>query len=429
MTTDATSDPAFDVGRLDTELVRDLGSTLATTVFLLVAGSVQSIVVARALGPSGKGLIALAFLVPSALSLLTATGFAASTVYFASRVDRRTLANHSYSFVAAASGLALAVVAVAFATSLTDSVVPGLRNGLLVVACLAIPAAIAHDVQNAMLQGLGLIRRMNSIRVFAASLALVAAAVSAGALNAGPLGVAAASLGATWLATLVETRTLARLGARVGFGIDRRTAVAQLRYAASDHVGGVVQYLNYRLDQFMVAGFLGARALGLYTIAVALAEMLWLAANAAASVVFPHIARERGAPSFSRTVRLAFGAFVLSLLGAAALALLGRWIIVLMYSDSFEAAYTALLWLLPGACVFGPAKIFLSDLAGRGRPGIYSGVAGIGLVLTIVLDMILVPRWGIKGAAAASSAAYIAVSLAATVSFFVVRRDARNGRP
>jgi O-antigen/teichoic acid export membrane protein len=46
-------------------------------------------------------------------------------------------------------------------------------------------------------------------------------------------------------------------------------------------------------------------------------------------------------------------------------------------------------------------------LYGRGSPGLNSIVLGIGLVITVVLDLLLIPRYGALGAATASTAAYL----------------------
>src|SRR5262249_54352831 len=57
------------------------------------------------------------------------------------------------------------------------------------------------------------------------------------------------------------------------------------------------------------------------------------------------------------------------------------------------------------------AKVGCSDLAGRGKNGYSSVFALVCLAFTVAFDLLLIPRWGILGAAAASSAAYVLDSL------------------
>lgn len=55
----------------------------------------------------------------------------------------------------------------------------------------------------------------------------------------------------------------------------------------------------------------------------------------------------------------------------------------------------------------------MNDLSGRGYPTAKSYTAGVAVVLTLVLDTLLIPGWGIAGAALASSIAYTAALVAA----------------
>lgn len=384
----------------------------------MVAASIQSVIVARLLGPTGKGLIAVTFLVPSALSLVLTTGFAASTVYFASRVKPSVLARNGYTFGAGAAVVGLAIIAFASWFGLLNLAAPGVSGLFLVAACLALPLIVAHDLQSAMLVGQKLIGRMNAIRLITAGAALIAVTTTAWALDWAAQRVALALVATQLLGAMLENRVLRSAGVTPGRRHCWRQMHEQLRYAAANHVGTVVQFLNYRLDQFMIAGLLGVRALGLYTVAVSLAELLWISADAAATAVFPYVAQDSTLYSKKRTLALAAGVLGISILGALVLAVTGSWIISLVYSSEFRDAYGALVWLLPGACLFGPAKILLTDLAGRGRPGAYSVISVVGLAITVSIMLTLAPTWGIRGAAAASTFAYVTSALLAAIAFW-----------
>jgi O-antigen/teichoic acid export membrane protein len=63
--------------------------------------------------------------------------------------------------------------------------------------------------------------------------------------------------------------------------------------------------------------------------------------------------------------------------------------------------------LLAGMLLAGASGVASAYLYGRGSPGLNSIVLGIGLVITVILDLVLIPRFGALGAAAASTAAYL----------------------
>jgi len=52
----------------------------------------------------------------------------------------------------------------------------------------------------------------------------------------------------------------------------------------------VAQFLNYKLDVFVVGFFAGTASVGRYTLAVSLAQLLWLMSNSVASVLLPKVA-------------------------------------------------------------------------------------------------------------------------------------------
>ena len=133
--------------------------------------------------------------------------------------------------------------------------------------------------------------------------------------------------------------------------------------------------------------------------------------NAASTVLFPWVAaeteeqrRKEFTPLVARTVLWTTG------LGALALALLSRWIVLLLYSEAFLPAVGALQALLVGIVALSAGRVLANDIAGRGFPGlnIYIGLAAV--LTNVVLNLLWIPRYGIVGAAWASTASY-------TVSF------------
>jgi Na+-driven multidrug efflux pump len=67
----------------------------------------------------------------------------------------------------------------------------------------------------------------------------------------------------------------------------------------------------------------------------------------------------------------------------------------------------------------GTSSLVTNDLRGRGRPGTSSLLAGVMMVATIALDLVLIPPFGYVGAAVASLAVYV---LFGVVSVIVLAR-------
>ena len=105
------------------------------------------------------------------------------------------------------------------------------------------------------------------------------------------------------------------------------------------------------------------------------------------------------------------------LLACLVMALIGEWLIVLLFGKAYEPAYPALLALLPGMFSLCYATILHMDLLGKRRPGTLSLFSGCAAGLNLVLTVALIPLWGIVGAAIASSIAYTAMTLAMLVLY------------
>jgi O-antigen/teichoic acid export membrane protein len=97
---------------------------------------------------------------------------------------------------------------------------------------------------------------------------------------------------------------------------------------------------------------------------------------------------------------------------ATLLALFSSKIIVLFFGLEFLPSTTALLILLPGMISLTIWKIIATDLIAEGYPAEYSLTAMVSLIASIILDLWLIPRYGVVGAALASTTAYISATVA-----------------
>jgi O-antigen/teichoic acid export membrane protein len=88
------------------------------------------------------------------------------------------------------------------------------------------------------------------------------------------------------------------------------------------------------------------------------------------------------------------------------MAILSPWAIPLVFGARFSPSVSVVWWILPGTIALSVSKVICADLAGRGRPEFSSICAFLSLAVTVSLDLLLIPRMGINGAALASSAAY-----------------------
>jgi O-antigen/teichoic acid export membrane protein len=191
-------------------------------------------------------------------------------------------------------------------------------------------------------------------------------------------------------------------GRTVSLAIVRKALSLGLR----GQMGNVATFLNYRLDVFVVNYYLTTNEVGLYSLGVLISEVIWQLPNAAAAATLSRTARtiEKGSPEF--TCLVCRQVFFLSCLSGFLLGLLSTWLVPLVFGAKFRPSVSVIWWILPGTVAFAVGKIMSADLLGRGWPQYSAYFAVLTLFLTTALDVLLVPRIGIQGAAIASSIAY-----------------------
>lgn len=183
-----------------------------------------------------------------------------------------------------------------------------------------------------------------------------------------------------------------------------------VKFALPCYLANLAQFLNYRFDIFVVGFFVGTRGVGLYALAISLAQMMWLFSNAAAIGLLPRIAssREIGYESAKFAARVTRFSLLISTVGGIVFGVLVSISLVKVFGEAFRPSIVPFLLVLPGIVIFSIANTLASYLAGIGKPRLNFLVSLAGLIVTMTLDFLLIPLHGIVGAAIASTLSYLA---------------------
>ncbi|HYI66211.1 MAG TPA: polysaccharide biosynthesis C-terminal domain-containing protein [Candidatus Limnocylindrales bacterium] len=394
---------------------RGRGRGFATNVMFLAAARVStvaaffavSVVAARLLPAESVGSAAVGQTVGMIAALIANGGLNIATIYFLQqRPDEQD------SIVPRLTALAIAACAAAVLVVLASApVVFGLVVGqaawpLLISAAIMGAAMIAFEFSGALLLGLGrpgsftlieLVRGWGSL--LAVGVLLLGPWQADGGLVLGlALGyAAAAAMGIVW-----TDRGRTSLMPRY----DRRFSGEVLSFGLRGQVGNIFQFLGVRLDLLLVPALLDLRAAGIYFVAVRMSDVVGQAATAASSLIFPHVAAQQDRRATRMTERATRTILLIVAGSALLLALTGEFLLQVAFGPVYRAGTSALLVLLLATLPLAVGRVLAADLKGRGRPGLVSGSALVAVIATVSLDLVLIPAWGIVGAAAASLAAY-----------------------
>ena len=203
-----------------------------------------------------------------------------------------------------------------------------------------------------------------------------------------------------------------------GFGRpDLALARRSLAFGLRSHAGRIMLLGNYRLDQWLLGAISGSRQLGIYSVAVSWAEVLFYLPTALAAVQRPDLVRagRRSAATHAATVFRA--ATVLTAVLAIGLIIAAPILCATIFGEEFRDSIFDLRVLALGAFGIVALKQLGNALTAQGRPTLASTAIGIGFVATLVLDVLLIPSHGAAGAAVASTLSYTVGGIAVVVIF------------
>ncbi len=389
---------------------------------MLILGATQAVLVARWLGPEGRGYLAMALLLTNIGALLVAGGAQTTLVFHVAsgRVSLRQALAHIWTLVLASAGLAAAAYLAGRASGLWQAAFPGLSTGLLLVGVAGVPITVANEQVRSLFQGSQRTTVFNGLAFGQALAALTATVLALTVLDGGELTVAVALVVVTAVITAAAVMLVPSADRRWRPQADRDVLSSLWRYGREAHVATTAQFLNYRLDLLFVAVLLGPVEAGIYVVSLRLAELLWVVPDAAGIVLLPRVA---SGPRGQDTARILAITAAISTSGALALWLAGPRFIPLVFGDPFSPAFTPLTLLLPGSIALALAKVLTNVIAGLASPRANAVAAVAGLAVALTLNLLLIPRYGLAGAATATSVSYLVILMVAGIAYNVLRPD------
>ena len=157
----------------------------------------------------------------------------------------------------------------------------------------------------------------------------------------------------------------------------------------------ILALVYFRSDVFLVAKMGGLRDTGIYQVAYKIFDCCLSLFTGFLQAAFPRIIRDRSRRSLH--VMLAGGIGLLSI--PVAIIILGRHMILGALRPEYIGGSTSLVWLM----LTVPLVYFTSTLANAaiaaGRVRILVALAALLLVSNVGLNVLLIPRWSINGAA------------------------------
>jgi len=402
---------------------RDLIGNVTTRFAALVSLALATLVVARAGGPAAVGVYTLLRVLPSLVGVVSSAGLPGAVTYFFAgehRGDKRLPATVvSMALVGGISGALLWIVA---SPVLRDALFPSLSLGLVALAAILVLTRVLVATAKSCSQGRGDMPGANRV-IFTEEfmfLPMYGAAVAAGfsGLNAVMAGLIVADFATLSLAW----SRLVRRGFFTDVARPSKDLVRAIAsYGVRAQTGGVITLLNLRLDFIVLSVLTNNAVLGVYAVASKFAELVRIPGMSLTYVLYPRFAKAGPLKATAWARGLLPKAGVITAVTVVPLWLGAGFLIPAIYGSDFESAVLPAQIILLGLVTYGVGAVITAYLYGVGRPGLNSVAVGVGLVVTVVMDFLLIPSYHATGAAVASAVAYTVNTV--VLLWFLLRAD------
>lgn len=384
----------------------------------MLIGVGGGIIAARILGPELKGQVALLTLVAQMLFMTASMGLGSTFSFFTARkkYPARQIMTAALLSAFLFGGLGLLLFYLTF--PLHAAIWASFPPSLLVASGLLGIILIYCNYLQRILVGHGQIYQMNTAEFINSAITFLGIVAFVWLFSFGVAGnllaiVLAAVAQSALLCWFLRSDLLPVCAFEKGFWREG------LAYGIKAHALLMINYLNYRVDLLLLKHFSDDTTVGIYSLAVGMAELMWLVPNATMAPLFAEVASSDADNRSHYTLLTVRWSLIFLIVLAAGAILVGRPFITLLYGMEFLPSYRPFLWLLPGICLLPIFKLLTIDLAARGYPG-YGTIASVAaLVMNVIGNILLIPSMGASGAALATSISYGCMAL---LSFYYFRR-------
>jgi len=375
---------------------------LLTKFFLVLTKFLISIVLAKFLGPTGKGITYAFQSISGILTNFSNFGIDDSIVY---NNNRNIIPNDSLFFICIFYQIIISVISF-FLLLIVIYLIPNLFieiKQFYFQIFLYLPLLVGETLTHACLKSLkrfkvfnilSLISRLNLLILLFITLYLQNNITFA--INV-YVAVALINLIISYIVLYFLTRPRTELKLSKYFFL--------LNYGIKVHFGTVLTESEHKLDIYFILFLLGAYELGIYSIALAIGSLAIYLPNSITTVLFPYTSkneiRNKNLTKFSL-----FSLLIVQSIFFIFLIIIGKSFISFFYGIDFLPAYLVFLFLIPAFFFDSLNRILLNFFKSKNKM-FFPNFSALGsLIINILLLIYLIPMYGILGAAISTSISY-----------------------
>lgn len=366
--------------------------------------------IARTMGASGNGVYTIALLVPTMLATFLNLGVGTANVYYigSGKLNPREAWDITIiiTIILSIIGYILGFVVIEFASKY---VFKDIEKSILFLSLLFFPVSLLTMNISSIFQATEDFKNFNFILIFQPFINLLIIIILI-LLNVDNIKYFILSYFLTLLATHIISYYILKTKIR-NFSSNSKHGYMKkiLTYGYKAHLSNILAFVNYRADIVILGYFVGVSAIGTYSVGVSIAEKLWLVSSAVGTVILPLFSKISSGDKNKNILPPLIARLVLWFTFFTSLILIyvNEFVIELIFGSEFYDSSLIIIYLVPGIILAACSRVISNDLAARGRPELNLYTSILTVSINILGNIILIPLYGVVGAATATSFAYI----------------------
>ncbi|MCE1201144.1 MAG: oligosaccharide flippase family protein [Bacteroidia bacterium] len=388
-------------------IIKNILSTGAVRMLNALSGFVLLWLATNGMGAAAWGVSGL-ILLNVTLLIMLAEMVSNAVVYYSSRRNPTSLVRLSAGFTfALLAFFSLTFFVLSYFPDFFHVLVP---QGYAVHILILVWLGSLHNINLYLLLGRERIKAFNTLFMLQFLSQLAAMAIALHLLDIRNELAYVISLYASYLVPLIAAYTTYIVPLlRGNNGLPDANLREMIAFGSLTQTSSFVHMLNRRLSFYVIRFFTGNAALGVFNSGVQLTEGFRLIGHSIALVQFSSISNSSD-PGYARrlSIRLMKLSIILTCLALAVLLVVPAGVFEWLFSREFGQIKLVVAGLAPGVLALSANAIFSHYFSGTGRPKYNLFASLTGFIVVIPALLLLIPPFGIFGAALAASLAYIA---------------------
>ena len=186
------------------------------------------------------------------------------------------------------------------------------------------------------------------------------------------------------------------------------------------YLTNLLAFFTYKADIWFLGFYKGNSSVGVYSLSVLFAQIVWLIPNAISSIHLAEIASNNKAHQIKITLSSIKISIYTAFIIGISIYILSYFFIIPIFGEKFAEVPNIILILYIGIIPFSSMPIISSYLAGNNNYKYNFIISFILCLITLILDFVLIPKYGITGAALASAISYLTGAILLTMYFLKI---------